>query len=96
MRDTRTLDNRQRVHIRAQADRTVGVASPQRGDDAMTADPGDKRHAELSKPRLNEGRCLLFMQRQFRIGVQMTAPFRQRFMQGVVHQPFTFRMSSAH
>ena len=96
MRDARRLHNRQRIHIRAQANGAVGIAASQCRDHAMPADAGDERHAEFGQPRLHEGRGLLFMQRQFRIGVQMASPSGQGFVQRAIHQPFTFRMISAH
>ena len=55
----------------------------------MTAHPGHEWHTEFDQSRLHERRRLLLMQCQFRVGVQMTAPIGQGFVQSLIHQPFT-------
>ena len=66
--------DRQRIHVGAQADRTVRAAAAQRRDHAMAADAGGEGHAELRQLLADEGAGLLLLQRQFGIGVEMAAP----------------------
>ena len=77
--------DRQRVHVGAQADRAVGFSPGQGRDDAVAADVGGEGDLEFGQAGLDEGGGLGFVQGQFRICVQVTAPLGQPVVQGVVH-----------
>ena len=74
IRQSGGLRDRQRIHVGAQADAPLRRAARQRRDHAMAADPGMEGNAELGQLLLDEGGGRLFLQREFRIGVQMAPP----------------------
>ena len=47
VRDAAGFQDRQRVHVGAQADGAVGLSPANRGDHAVAADAGDERNAEF-------------------------------------------------
>jgi hypothetical protein len=82
--------DRQRVHIGAKADGSVGLATGEGGDDAVATNARDERDAKFSEPGLDKGSGFAFVQRQLRVGVEMAAPFGQPVVQGFVQSVLQF------
>ena len=79
------FQDRQRVHIGAQADGAVGLASADGSDDAVAADAGGEGDAEFGQTISHEGGGLMLVESEFGIRVQVSSPPRQPVMQGFVH-----------
>jgi hypothetical protein len=85
MRETVGLGDRQRVHIGAQRNAAVGIALPEGRDDAMSANPGLERDTHLCQPLHHEPGGLRFLERKFRMRMQVVAPARQGGVELFVH-----------
>jgi hypothetical protein len=83
--EARGLGDRQRVHVGTQADAAIGPAARYRCDDAMSADAGDVRHAELPQLRADERGGRLLVQGELRVRVQVSAPGGQGVCKRLVH-----------
>jgi hypothetical protein len=77
VRQARGFADRQCVHIGAQADAAIGLATRYCRNHAMAAYAGNVRHAQVSQTSADERSGLLFLQGEFRVGVQMASPAGQ-------------------
>jgi hypothetical protein len=79
--DAAGLVDRQGVHVGAQADCAVRLAFCQRRNHTVATDIADEGDAEFPKTGLDEGSCVLFMQCELGVGVDMAPPSRQPVVQ---------------
>ena len=77
--------DRQRIHVRAQPDRSVGRSPCQRRNHPMTAHAGHERYPQFAQLRLHEQGRFLLLQRQLRVRMQVSAPSGQGLVEGFFH-----------
>ena len=85
MGQTCGFSDRQRIHVRTQADTAVRTAARERRDDAMPAHTGHERDTEFREFVAHEACGIALHLGKFGVGMQMPAPPGKGFSELLVH-----------
>ncbi len=86
MRDAAGLVDRQRIHVGAQPDGTIGLPPCQGRNYPVATDIADERNTEFGKAGPDEGGRFALVQRKLGVGMKVAPPSGQPVVQRFIHQ----------